>query len=504
MPTTYVTTSIPYVNSDPHLGHALELVQADALARHRRARGDLVRLQTGTDDNSLKNVQAAERAGRPITEFVGEYADAFEALRDPLAFGFDDFIRTSSDPRHRPGAERLWDACAANDDLYRKHYQGLYCVGCEVFYAPDELVDGRCLIHLTEPQLVDEENWFFRLSRYEDQLRQLYADGRIRIEPRVRANEVFAFIDSGLRDFSVSRSVDRSHGWGVPVPGDPDQVMYVWFDALGNYITALDYAEGVDAPKFRRWWAEADRKVHVIGKDIVRFHAVYWPAFLLSAGLPLPDEIYVHDFLTAEGQKLSKSLGYVVDPVALARTYGTDALRWWLLSRVPKVGDTDFTVARLVDAANADLAGGVGNLAQRVSTMVAKYRDGVVPDVDVRADESSARLQQAVVELPDRVDETLTGFDFRAAATAIVETVAEANRYVENSTPWALAKRQANSELDIALRVLVDTVRRIATELVPFVPELAADLSRRFESDRLHSNGPAFPRLEIRESVDSA
>ena len=313
--TSYVTTTIPYVNARPHLGFVLELVQADVLARHRRVRGDAVRLLTGTDDNSLKNVLAAQAEGVPTARLVDRNAAAFAALHRPLSLSFDDFIRTSRDPRHRPGVERLWQACAASGDLYRKHYAGLYCVGCEQFYPPAELPGGRCPEHGTEPTAVAEENWFFRLSRYQERLSDLVSGGTLRIEPAARRNEVLAFIAGGLTDFSISRSARRAHGWGIPVPGDPDQVVYVWWDALGNYLSALDY--GVDGPDYHRWWVAADRRVHLVGKGVVRFHAVYWPAMLLSAGVPLPTDILVHDYLTVAGQRLSKSAGNGVDPLEL-------------------------------------------------------------------------------------------------------------------------------------------------------------------------------------------
>jgi methionyl-tRNA synthetase len=492
---SYITTSIPYVNANPHLGHALEFVQADVLARHRRLRGDGVRLLSGTDDNALKNVQAADRAGQPVAEFVAKHADAFEELRDHLGLSYDDFLRTSQDARHRPGVERLWRACAERGDLYRREYEGLYCVGCEQFYAPDELVDGVCPDHEKPPQLVREENWFFRLSRYADRLADLLDRGALRIEPAVRANEVRKFLAAGLEDFSISRPVERARGWGIPVPGDPSQVVYVWWDALGYYVTSLGYGPGgVEAPAFQRWWRDSDRRVHVIGKNILRFHAVYWPAMLLSAGLPLPTDIVVHDFVTVDGRKIGKSLGNGVDPVELTHRFGTDALRWWLIAKVPKIGDTDFTVDRLVDAANRDLAGGVGNLGQRVVSMVHRYREGVVPVVDaalVAADPQERELRRVAAALPGRIDVALEAFDLRAAAAAVLATVASANRYVEETAPWALAKRErsgddeARQRLDLVLSVLVDTVRDLARELSPFVPGVA---------DRLaHHSGAATP-----------
>src|SRR5690349_5703808 len=295
MTATYITTTIPYVNARAHIGHALELVQADVLARHHRRLGEEVRFQSGTDDNSLKNVLAAEAAGSSTQELVTVNGRAFAELAGPLALSWDDFIHTSTDPRHRPGVERLWRASAERGDLYLRDYEGLYCVGCEQFYKPSELDDGRCPDHGTRPDVVAERNWFFRLSRYAAELRELIESGRLRIQPAARRNEVLGFLASGLEDISISRSTDRARGWGIPVPGDPGQVIYVWWDALGNYITALGYGTG--SADYQRWWAGADRRVHLVGKGVLRFHAVYWPAILLSAGEPLPTEIVVHDYL---------------------------------------------------------------------------------------------------------------------------------------------------------------------------------------------------------------
>lgn len=513
----YITTSIPYVNADPHVGHALEFVQADALARHRRSRGDEVRFQSGTDDNALKNARSAREAGVPVQQFVDRHADAFEALREILSLSYDDFVRTSSDPRHRAGVEAFWRACVERGDFYRKHYSGQYCVGCEQFYAPEELPNGRCPEHGTVPEQVTEENWFFRLSRYADELADALRSGRIRVEPKARANEALAFVENGLVDFSVSRSVERAHGWGIPVPDDPDQVMYVWWDALGNYLTTLGYAER--SAEFSRWWDGDGRRVHVIGKGILRFHAIYWPAMLLSAGECPPTDIYVHDYLTAEGNKLSKSLGNTIDPSALSAAFGADALRWWLLSRVPRLGDTDFTVAGLVEAANADLAGGIGNVSQRVATMVHRYRDGVVPvGSDATPEpELAEQLQRDIAELPGRVDAALDLFDHRAATRALLDVVAAANRFLEAARPWWLAKAEsaaasgttpapgsptgtatASRQLDAVLGLLAHACRVLAAELEPFVPELAGRLARQYtpdEAGRLPQPSPIFPRI---------
>ena len=277
----YVTTAIPYVNAPPHLGFALEIVQADVLARFHRLRGEDVRFLTGTDENSLKNVLAAERLGFDTAALVDRNAEAFLRLGVVLDLSFDDFIRTSRDQRHRLGVERLWQACDRRGDIYQKDYTGLYCVGCEQFYKAADLDGGRCPEHGTEAVEISERNYFFRLSRYRDRLDRLIRDDVLRIEPDSRRNEVLGWIESGLEDISISRSSQRARGWGIRVPGDPDQVVYVWFDALANYITALDY--GGDGALFQRYWASGGQREHVIGKGISRFHALYWPAMLLSA-----------------------------------------------------------------------------------------------------------------------------------------------------------------------------------------------------------------------------
>jgi methionyl-tRNA synthetase len=520
---TYITTTIPYVNARPHLGFALELVQADVLARHRRARGDQVRLQAGTDDNSLKNVLAARAAGVGVQEFVDANADAFVALAAPLSLSVDDIIRTSRDPRHRPGVEALWRACADAGDLYRRPYEGLYCVGCEQFYTPGELPGGRCPEHGTEPQRISEENWFFRLSRYAGQLRELITSGTLRIEPAERRHEVLAQIAAGLEDFSVSRSAERAGGWGIPVPGDPSQVIYVWWDALGNYVTALRYGTG--GADLQRWWTGAQRRIHLAGKGVVRFHAVYWPAILLSAGLPLPTDILVHDYLTAGGQKISKSGGVTVDPTALTRQYGTDAVRWWLLREVPRLGDTDFTEARLVGRANDELANGLGNLVSRVTAMVRRYRDGQVPAgaaagilvaaagaAAVASDAGAGPLEEAIRRAPGAVDAALADFDFRAATGAVWRVIDEANRYVSQAEPWVAARleragdREAGGRLDAILATLIRACRTIAGLLAPFLPDAAARVAQQCATPdgKLPPAVPVFERLAVPEAARAA
>ncbi|MEV5507975.1 methionine--tRNA ligase [Streptomyces orinoci] len=495
IPRSYITTTIPYVNARPHLGFALELVQADVLARHRRRAGEEVRLLTGTDDNSLKNVLAAEAAGIGVAELVDRNAAAFAALGEPLGLSFDDFIRTSRDPRHRAGVERLWQRCRAAGDFYRAHYQGLYCVGCEQFYDTADLLDGRCPEHGTEPQRVAEENWFFRLSRYADALHDLIAGGRLRIQPEQRRNEVLALIAGGLRDFSVSRSRTRARGWGIPVPGDADQVVYVWWDALGNYITSLGY--GTSGPDFGTWWAGDGRRIHLVGKGALRFHAVYWPAMLLSAGLPLPTEILVHDYLTVDGRKISKSAGTTVDPAGLVADYGTDAVRWWLLREVPRIGDTDFTRDRLVARADAELAGGLGNLAHRVVSMAHRYRAGRLPGAVPGRAPGTEPLAEVCRLVPGRVQSALAAYDFRAATTALWSVVEETNRCIERTRPWELARDGDDGQLDAVLVALTGACRLLAGELRPFLPSAAASLARQCTPVQgvLPPAAPLFPRL---------
>jgi methionyl-tRNA synthetase len=493
MPQTfYVTTSIPYVNAAPHLGHALEFVQADVFARYHRLLGQDTRLLSGTDDNSLKNVLAAERAGVPVRDFVERNAGAFAALAPALDLSTDDFIRTSSDARHLAGVRRLWEVLDRRGDIYKREYEGLYCVDCEQFYPPDELVDGCCPEHGTRPEVVQEENYFFRLSRYGEVLAQLLDSGRLRIVPQSRRNEVRAFVAGGLSDFSISRSRRRARGWGIAVPGDAEQVMYVWFDALANYITALGYGNP-DQRLYRRYWMSDDARVHVIGKGILRFHAVYWPAMLLAAGEPLPDTIFVHGYLTIGGTKISKSLGNVVDPLSCVARFGTDAVRYWLLRAVSPTEDADYTDEKLGRRYTADLANDLGNLLQRTVSMVHRYRGGIVPatpEVSVVADVpesaagagSEAQMAALAGAVVQRLHDAVEAFDPQAALVAIWELVTRANRYVEERAPWTLARAEragdagAGSRLDGVLFTLTETLRLVGEALRPFLPGTAAGI----------------------------
>jgi methionyl-tRNA synthetase len=491
MTSTYVTVAIPYVNADPHLGYAYELVEADIYARARRRAGDEVRFLGGTDDFSLKNVLAAEVAGEPTQRFVDRHADRFETLAEPLDLSFDDFIRTSSDPRHAPAVERLWRAAHDRGDVYRRQYEGDYCVGCEQFYDPADLVDERCPEHGTSTERIAEDNWFFRLSAYQGYLDELVSSDRLAIRPEPFRREVLAFIRSGLADISVSRSIERARGWGIPVPDDPTQVVYVWFDALTNYISALRFGDPGSAD-YERWWLSADERVHVIGKGIIRFHSVYWPAFLASAGEPAPTRVQVHPYLTVGGHKLSKSQGSTVDPVRLVADYGTDALRWFFARDVGEVADTDFTVDRLIDRANEDLANALGNTANRVATLVYRYLDG-------RTEDHETAPAAEFTSLQDAVDDALTEFHHRDATQLIVDAVGRLNADIAATEPWRLtAVPGRRADLCHILTRQLAAARMIVAAAEPIVPGLSTRLARQLggQTCTIPKPAPQFARLD--------
>jgi len=489
----YLTSAIPFVNGPPHLGHALEYVQADVLARHARARGRPVRFLTGTDEHAAKNVHAARTAGVDVAGFVAGNAARFRALADTLDVSYDDFLRTSADPRHRPAVEAIWRQCAAAGDLYRRRYVGWYCQGCEEFSDPETSPAARCAEHDVPLNRIEEENWFFRLSRYRDLIAERIRNGRLRIEPPARRNEVLGFLAGPVYDLSVSRPRTRVHGWGIPVPGDPDQIIYVWFDALINYVSALGYGNAHDIG-YRRWWIDAHDRTHVIGKGIVRFHAVIWPAMLCSARQPLPSTLLVHDYVTADGRKIGKSLGNAVDPSTLADRYGVDAVRWWLCREIPRVGEADFSSARLVATSDRDLANGVGNLVHRTVTLAARAdgpeRVTLGPACELTSIGDATR---------SRVDAALAEFDLRGATGALVRMVDAANRHIESTQPWISLREPGDADAArAALAPLVGAVRVIGTELEPFVPALAARVRARIGlvDEPVVPGPPIQPRLD--------
>ncbi len=473
----YISTTIPYVNAAPHVGFALELVQTDSLARYYRARGDQVRASTGSDDHSLKSVRAAALTGESVTAVVRRNSSAFRAQGPLLQARFDEFISTSGDLRHRPSVERLFRACKANGDLYRRAYRAAYCVDCEQFYRDEELEQGVCPEHGRATEVLEEENWFFRLSRYQEKLAAAIRSGTIRILPAARRQEVLSFVERGLSDFSVSRVASRAHGLGIGVPDDPSQVVYVWFDALANYLSVGGYGD----PSAPCEWERVGRRVHVLGKGVLRFHAVYWPAILLSAGLPLPDELRVHGYLTLEGKKIGKSAGNAVDPRDLVRDYGATALRYYLLRHIPPFKDADFARQRLVEAHDSELADELGNLSLRVTSLVQRHLDGIAPALGEFA-EREQQLEQIAAGLLARLDRHVGDHEFDLALDAIWELVRATNRYIDATQPWQLAR---SAITDAALRARLASVLAVglaalhvlAACLAAFLPELAAKLS---------------------------
>jgi len=473
----YLTTAIPYVNAAPHLGHALEFVQTDAIARYQKLLGKDVALVTGSDENSLKNVHAAEKEGITPVQLCTRNAEVFKKMALEIGLSFTNFQRTSDKERHWPGVQMLWTLCNKAGDIYKKKYRGLYCVGCESFYEESELPNGVCPEHKTKPEIVEEENYFFRLSKYQDRLEALIESDELKILPETRKNEVLSFIRSGLQDFSISRSVKRAKGWGVPVPNDSEQMMYVWFDALGTYITGIGY--GVDEKQFQKYWP-AD--IHVIGKGILRFHAVYWPAILLSAGLKLPKTIFVHGYITVEGNKMSKSIGNIVDPFVLIEKYGVDSLRYCLLSEIPTFDDGDFSERVLVEKNNSELVANIGNLVNRTILFITKNFNSEVPagklnDVDKVFIEEQKKQSKKITDL-------LNENKLKEALDAVMEFSRNANKYFQDNAPWKSIKENPERASTV-LYVLTNQVKDIAIMIWPFMPNASEKIFKQFNLNNL-------------------
>ena len=495
----YITTAISYPNGKPHIGHAYEAIAADTIARFRRAQGRDVRFITGTDEHGLKMVQTARDAGRDTMEFATEMSSYFKEMCATLNISNDDFMRTS-DPAHHAASKALWTAMQAADDLYPDRYEGWYSVRDEAFYDESELIgegDDRRSPQGTPVEWTAEETWFFRLSKYQDALLALYRDNPDFIRPESRRNEVIRFVEGGLRDLSVSRT---SFDWGVKVPGSPDHVMYVWVDALTTYMTALGYPDtGGDYARF--WPAD----VHLIGKDIVRFHAVYWPAFLMSANLPLPKQIYGHGFILAKsGEKMSKSAGNSVDPMEMAERYGVDALRYFLMREVSFGQDGSYSHEAIVNRVNAELANSFGNLAQRSLSMVFKNLDGVLPKAGSAPEdlELLASVEAGCESLATEFDR----FAFSQGLEAWMAAVFACNAYVDAMAPWGLKKTDPERMASV-LGTIVVAVRMLAEAVTPVIPASATKIVALIDSGAngtpIEQPTPIFPRLEFGEIEDA-
>lgn len=516
----YITTAISYPNGPPHIGHAYEAIAADAIARFQRQQGRDVRFQTGTDEHGLKMAQAARGEGIEPRELADRMSLLFKSMCDTLNISYDRFIRTSM-PDHYRASQAIWEAMEHKGDLYLDRYEGWYSVRDEAYYEEEELIlaeDGAKLSpHGTPVEWTKEESWFFRLSKYQQPLLDLYAADPGFIRPESRRNEVVRFVEGGLKDLSISRT---SFDWGVPVPGSDNHVMYVWLDALTNYITGLGYPD--NTVLWQRFWP-AD--VHLIGKDVVRFHAVYWPAFLMSAGLALPKQVYGHGFLLSRGEKMSKSVGNVVDPMVLANRFGVDSLRYFLLREVTFGQDGSYSAEAIVSRANAELANSFGNLAQRVLTQIVRNCAGSLPEIRShnQADHDLLTLVGKVVgeTMPAAYEE----FAFSRALDSWIQAVFACNAYIDEQAPWALRKTDPE-RMATVLGTLYICIAMLATSVRPIIPTssdrlldsmgVAPELrsfngirshwySPLAESDfKLAQPSPLFPRLELPEQEELA
>ena len=512
-----ITTAISYPNGRPHIGHAYEVVATDAIARFQRIIGRDVFFQTGTDEHGLKMAQAARGRDMEPRALADEMSGYFKQMNDRLNISYDRFIRTS-EPDHHRASQAIWQAMEANGDLYLGRYEGWYSVRDEAFYDEKELVEGeggqKLSPQATPVEWTVEESWFFRLSAYQQKLLDLYNSQPDFIQPVSRRNEIMRFVEGGLSDLSISRT---SFDWGVKVPGSGGHVMYVWVDALTNYLTGCGYPD--DAGRMARYWSDGGDITHIIGKDIVRFHAVYWPAFLMSAKLPLPRQIFGHGFLLNRGEKMSKSVGNVADPMELADRFGVDQLRYFLLSEVTFGNDGSYSADAIVARSNSDLANSFGNLAQRTLSFIAKNLDGRLPQPD--AQDADIELLVSVRRAAENFEKAMADLAPSVAIEAWMKAVFACNAYIDAQAPWALRKTDP-ARMEAVLATLYDAIASLAIMIQPVIPASAAALldqmgvdgdmrgydvigtdwyaRLRADSFILSAPKPLFPRLELTEA----
>jgi methionyl-tRNA synthetase len=496
----YITTSIAYANASPHIGFALELIQADVLARYHRLLGDEVFFLTGTDEHGMKIAKKAREEGKDPKKFVDKISSKFKELTKVLNISNNDFIRTTDEKRHWPAVEKVWQKLKEKGDIYKKRYKGLYCLGCEAFLQKKDLKSGRCFIHQKKPEIVEEENYFFRLSKYAAKVEKILKKDKIKIIPETRKNEILSFIGQGVEDISCSR-LRKKLGWGIPVPGDSGQTIYVWFEALINYISALGYPED---KKFKKYWP-AD--VHCVGKDIVKFHSLIWPAMLLSLGAELPKNIFVHGFINVNSQKMSKSLGNVVDPFELVEKYGsadspqvgTDAVRYFLLREIPSTEDGDFTGEKFKEKYNSDLANGLGNLVARARVMAENHLKTQNPKSKTTT--QNAEVLGKIQEVKEKYKKALTGFKFNEALKTIWQLVSFSDKYIEKEKPWESKNQKSKIKNQKVINNLLLMLDEIAELLEPFLPEASERIKREIKRNRktgkfVNKRGKIlFPRL---------
>lgn len=502
----YITTAIDYVNAQPHIGHAYEKIAADILARYHRLQGEDVFFLTGVDEHGVKVQKSAQQAELGSQEFCDEMSAKFRATWQKLNISFDYFIRTT-EHRHKQAVQEIFSRLQKTGDVYKSAYTGLYCEGCEDFVRERDLDEsGNCPAHKKPPKQVSEENYFFRLSKYKPAVKK-WLEASDTVMPEARKNEVLNQIDDPeLGDFSVSRT-RSSFTWGIPILQEPEQIIYVWLDALANYITACDFP--LEPAKTKKYWPA---NLHLIGKDIVKFHAIYWPAILLALDLPLPEKVYAHGFITVEGQKLSKSLGNVIDPHTLVDEFGADALRFFLFASTPFDQDGDFSKEEFVRKVNSELANNLGNLLNRTLSLLERHCQGVVPHSD-----PEHYLREEANEIQATVHKHMTRLEFAKTIEAILALVDQVNKYLNDEKPWSLFKQDKQREGEQVLFTALEILRRTALNLYPFTPDLAANIWYQlgFDSDldklrdgtsvyfttiptgqKLRNKGPIFKRIE--------
>jgi methionyl-tRNA synthetase len=513
----YITTAIVYVNASPHIGFAKEVVMADALARYARLQGKEVYFLTGTDEHGAKIARSAEKAGMSAQEFVDMNAKKVREMAALLGSSNDGFVRTSDQKKHWPGAVKIWNKLMESGDIYKKSYQGLYCVGHEAFITEKDLVDGKCTDHNAAPEIIEEENYFFKLSKYAPQIKKAIESGEMEIIPEFRKNEILHLINEGLEDVSFSRPA-RDISWGVPVPHDPEQTMYVWCDALTNYISALGYGSD-DEQLFQKFWPAV---THMIGKDILRFHAAIWPGMLLSAGLSLPKRILTHGFITSGGQKMSKTIGNVVDPFLMVEKYGAEAVRYYLLRETSSFDDGDFTEEKLKTAYNSALANGLGNFVSRTSKMILQYFDGELarPSDDKLngvplkgglhlkfggSSEGGENMEFFGVDyvlnryvLPE-YHKAMSEFNLQRAAEIAWQFLGELDGYIQAYQPFKLVKEDKEKTGAILWNLGVGMLE-MAKMIQPFLPETAEKIFEILSADA-NTDSTTLKKITIKEQI---
>ncbi len=480
----YITSAIPYVNAAPHIGHAQEFVYSDVIRRYHKLLDENVTYLCGADENALKIVQAGEKAGKTTQDFCDIHNQEFLNLAEKLDVHFDIWQRATDKKHHFPACQKLWQLCDKNGDIYKKSYTGRYCVGCETFYTPDELDEkGECFEHPGKKlDEVSEENYFFKLSKYQDFLEELISTDKLKIYPEIRKNEALSFIRRGLEDFSISRSQKRAKHWGVPVSDDSEQIMYVWFDALNIYQSGIGLSW--DEKNYKKW---APQDIMVIGKGILRFHAIYWPAILKSAKLELPKELFIHGYLTVDGQKMSKTLGNVVDPIEMIKKYGTDPLRYYLLREIPSYFDGDFSERRFKELYNSDLANGLGNLVSRI----AKLAEGFTFNTNQNDTKIVSKIHTTSEPITTLYTRSLEEYRFNDALKFLWDDVKKIDQYINDKQPWKLEGQKRKDILDVAVNAII----YLAIKLQPFLPKTAETILEQFKGPKIKSQSPLFPRI---------